>query len=131
MKAQITIESLLIAAIGISLLIIAAVAVSKLSSAQYSIHQNSLIKNQLLQIAQSADEICVLGEGNSRTILLSGYGFRIEATANSKGIIAKKNETVAVANLLCPIEILESDFSSHAYLWNENYNVILSSQPPT
>ena len=91
MRAQITLEALVLAAMGISLLLIASVAIQRLGSAQQDAHSFSLLASHAHAIANSADEICVLGEGNSRVVPLSQYAFEIESGADKKGIILKRD----------------------------------------
>jgi len=129
MRAQITLEALLLAAVGISLLLIASVAVQKLSGVQQDMHAFSLLKNHAQTIANTADEICILGEGNSRTVPLSQYAFELKTGADKKGIILQKDNMQTVAQTMCKIDVRGASFSKTAYLWYEDSQIVVCATP--
>jgi len=128
MRAQITLEALLLFAIGVGLLLISVSAVSKLTDAQNSMHKTATTKQALNSIANYADEICVLGEGNSRTVLLA-YPFVLNSGSDKKGLVVKLQNTRLVAQTKCQVQIKNSNFQKIAYLWYENQNVVISPTP--
>ncbi len=130
MNAQITFESMLVLIIGISMLLIAVVAVNNLQSAQASMYSYSVLKSKVWEIANLADEICVLGAGNSRTVSLARSGYDFSSSPDKKALIAHYNNLEFGSNTLCDIRIEKNkEFNKTVFLWYDNSQVVISSIP--
>ncbi|MFA5108053.1 MAG: hypothetical protein WC492_00800 [Candidatus Micrarchaeia archaeon] len=127
-KGQLTLETLLVCAVALSLLIIAASAVNEMQNSQEGILQKKSLKDGVDMIADYADEICILGEGNSRTVEIAYTKFGI-STDNRK-IIATDGRWNYSRDVLCnPKVIANSKFEKIAYLWYEDGDVKISPNP--
>ncbi|MFH1306259.1 MAG: hypothetical protein ABIH83_01200 [Candidatus Micrarchaeota archaeon] len=134
MKGQLTLEMLVVGALALALLLIAASAVSKIQYAEAMMFERKILQEELHYMAEYADEICILGAGNARTVPLSNTPLNIDASENKKMLIVKLGEWHAVEETACEIKIIENvPFQNTAYLWYEENEdkVILSSEPKT
>ncbi|MFH0927149.1 MAG: hypothetical protein V1822_01070 [Candidatus Micrarchaeota archaeon] len=128
MRAQITLEALLVAAVGLSLLLIAALAINKLSTAQEGAQIALGLQNDAQQLANSADEICSLGEGNARVIPLSRKGEAV--SSGNKNITVFYGGQASSRPALCKVDVrAAAPFGKSAFLWYENSQVVISSEP--
>jgi hypothetical protein len=127
-RAQITLEALLVAAVGLSLLLIAAGALQRLGDAQEGARDSLALSAGAQALANSADEICALGAGNSRIVPLPVGGIFI--SADSYGVNASRGRLFAVRPCLCPLEVRAGDFGHEAFLWHEDSHVVISPNPP-
>jgi hypothetical protein len=128
MNAQITFESMLVLVLGISMLLIAVVAVNNLQNAQASIYSYSVLKSKVWEIANLADEICVLGAGNSRTVSLANSGYDFSTSPDKKALIAHYNNLEFGSNTICDMRIEKNkEFDKTVFLWYDDSQVVISS----
>lgn len=128
-RAQITLETLLLVALGLGILLFSIAMAHKLTDTQIYTYESAIFKRQVLQISQFADEICVLGDGNSRMLRLSGIGFYMDTGLDKKGIVAQRGEIGSVAQTICPLEISGEEFGAVVFLWYEDEKVFISPAP--
>lgn len=117
MKGQLSLEALLLIAISIALLGIALATMNNIRDKQISAVYSRLSQNTLDDIANTADEICVMGGGNSRKVLISQYP--VELRGEKQHLIAKVGGKDRSRNTLC-ISQTDDDgkpYSNVAYLW--------------
>lgn len=115
---QLTFEMLLLLLLSISLLFIAISAITKIKHAHENVYELKVSQMQIERLARLADEVCVMGPGNSRTLRLSqdvGFEPRLES---ERVISAQIGDTEYSKRLLCEAEII-GDFGSFAYVWYE------------
>lgn len=117
MKGQLSLEALLLVAICLALLGIALVTINSIRDKQVSAVYSRLSQNTLDDIANAADEICVMGRGNSRKVLISQYP--VELHGEGQKLIANVGGKNKTRETLC---IVETDgdgkqYSNVAYLW--------------
>ena len=115
MKAQISLETLLVLLFGLALLGAAMVAVNKIGALQSDAAYSSMLQKAADNVASSADEICTLGEGNSRTVQLPKFEIRMKADGGAFAIFAKGAN--ATRRTICPLSLRNGNFTGEIYLW--------------
>jgi hypothetical protein len=136
-KAQVTLELLLVFLIGLSVLFISMSAITRLQGAQGIIFEKKILQDEANEISRYADEICILGEGNSRMVPLAKNVFTIVEGSGGYDIILQSSKNSAYAKTICKISIKpDSKFSTFAYLWHETDSnnepyVMVSPEPKT
>jgi len=116
-KGQLSLEALLLLALSLSLLGIAVFTVNNLQQKQIRTMQQATVKTSLGDIASAADEICVLGQGNSRALPISQYPFRL--SAQGKTLSASLGNWSSTRTLICTPDADGLEFYGTAYLWFE------------
>ena len=116
-SGQITVEAMMLAAIMMSILLIAAFAVSRMQNWEQALFERRIINMQLGDIIRYADEICVLGAGNSRTMSLSPIGFKL--TAYGRTLTASGKNFNISRDALCHVDADIGTYKNRIYLWYE------------
>lgn len=118
-RGQVTAEWLMLALLSLALLGIAATAISSASSAQTGLAERSMLRMEAEEMGHYADEICVMGEGNARTVALAPVAFALAYDDASKNLTifpASRNGWNHSRTVLCPIEANETGYAGRAYL---------------
>jgi hypothetical protein len=116
MRAQVTLEWLMLGLVALSLLAIASVAISRAQSAQTTLAERKILQLQVEELGYYADQICVLGEGNARVVPLSPMGFELNYDAGAKTLNMSKGADSTLRTTLCTIQADADGYSSKAYL---------------
>lgn len=117
-RGQLTLEALLLLALALSLLIIAALAISRLQAGQAGLFARRTMQTELEGIGQYVDEICVLGEGNARTMELSALGINLSTDASGRTLVVQEGAWTAQRAVLCAATVDSSaSLEGTAYLW--------------
>jgi hypothetical protein len=134
-RGQLTFELLLLMLLSFSLLFIAMSAINKISDTQKNVYEQKMIQIQLDRIADSADEVCIMGPGNSRSIKLSeNVLFRPFVNLENSLTVDDSAKFSYSKKLLCDAQI-NGEISKIAYVWYEydeilqEGRVIISSEP--
>ena len=118
-KGQLTFEALLAAACALSLLLIAAAAISKMHEAQNYAFERGIVAKEMDAIANYADEICILGDGNARAVPLAPVRLLLE-NEGDRMLVASLGEWKIKKAIICKARVeAEVPFSQEAYLWHE------------
>ena len=119
MRGQISLEYLIIAIIALSLVSISLFALNKIRSDADKNYDNVKFNSLSQDFFNTVDEICALGNGNSRSILLSlpvfissGYGTSTNYAAVNHGSLSKSNPAG------CEISI-SGDFKNSITIYND------------
>ncbi|VVC02362.1 Uncharacterised protein [uncultured archaeon] len=112
---QVTLEWLMLGVLALTLLLIASAAISRAQSAQTNLAEKRILQLQVQEIGYYADQICVLGEGNTQTVALSPIYFTL---AYSDSVLnMSKGKMSALRKTLCPINVVDADgYKAMAYL---------------
>ncbi len=114
----------MLALLSLALLAIAATAVSRASSAQTSLAERNMLRMEVEEMGHYADEICVMGSGNARTVALAPVGFELGYDSSSKNLtISRKGWNYSRA-VLCAVEPDAADYGQRAYL---HYQLIVDA----
>ncbi len=114
-KGQVTSEYLLISVVSIALIAISLTAVFKIKDDADRSYELLLFKNSVNSIYNTAEDICALGNGNSRKLDIDGP-FSASTDSSSGYVVfiseSKKftKEERIVKNFTC--ELIEGDYSS-------------------
>lgn len=104
--------------IGLCLLLIAAGAISRLEGVQGLVFGKKILQDEANEIVWYADEICILGGGNSRVVPLAKNVFEIEGDEGGMNLRGKNN--IVGKETLCKISVEpDEEFFDYAYLWHE------------
>ena len=115
-RGQLTAEWLMVVLISLTLLGIAAGAVSRASGAQTSLAERNMLRMEVEEMGHYADEICVMGSGNARTVALAPVGFALGYNSSSKNLTISRNGWNYARAVLCQIEANATGYVGRAYL---------------
>ena len=115
-RGQVTAEWLMLVLLSLALLAIAATAISRASSAQTSLAERNMLRMEAEEMGHYADEICVMGEGNTRTVALAPVAFGLGYDDASKNLTISRSGWNYSRTVLCPIEANETGYGGQAYL---------------
>ncbi|MFH1095072.1 MAG: hypothetical protein V1728_02545 [Candidatus Micrarchaeota archaeon] len=138
-RAQLTAEALMLMAITLSILVVAAFSISKMQNWEQSLFEKKVLTSELDGIISYADEICVLGPGNSRVMSLAPVGFTLDGTDHELTLNAAQGSLSMNRESLCNVEPDGNTvYSNKIYLWYDGIstydgrtNVRISPNPPT
>jgi hypothetical protein len=136
MKAQASAEALMAFALGLVLLGIALGAVNSIRESHAKAAHSALLSRAADDVAEYADEICVMGEGNSRMAPLPSFPISFSYSNNS--LLLSSGGAYAERETICPIEVKAENISEKAYLWHDDFpalpgqkpKIILDAKPP-
>lgn len=135
-RGQLTLETLMVALVGLGLLLVAVVALNRIQSGQQTVFEQRMLQTEAGALQAAAEEICVLGEGNARMVPLAPMRQTFEYDAANRRLILNTSRGAAFSKLLCPIELLQPDgYGEKAYLWFERdtysgeLKIRMSNQP--
>jgi hypothetical protein len=155
LRAQASVEWLMLGLLALALLAIAAMAVSRAQTAQTTLAERRILQMEVREMAYYADQICVLGAGNSQVLELAPPAIHLEYDAGAHGLAVWKKarngtetrcadgsmaaycgEDAQFAKTLCAIEVNPADgYGTRAYLYYEAGSnppiVRISNQPPS
>lgn len=138
-RAQLTAEALMLMAITLSILVVAAFSISKMQNWEQSLFEKKVLASELDGIISYADEICVLGPGNSRTMSLAPVEFSLEATDRIVSLTASRSGLTLERESLCNVEPDAQPgvvYRNRIYLWYDGMGgdgrtkVHVSPKPP-
>lgn len=113
---QATAETLMVLAFGIALLAVAISTANSLKSMQEGAAYSGMLRSSISTLAQTADEICILGEGNYRQVPMPQFRIALETDGNLlRG--AYGNYTFSEKSV-CNIEIRGGAFYGVAHMWH-------------
>ncbi len=116
-RGQLTAEWLMLLLLAISLLAIASVAISNASAAQTSLAERNMLRMELEEMGHYADEICVMGAGNARTVALAPVAFNLSYDETSHNLTIRGRNFAYSRTQLCPVELADSNgYADRAYL---------------
>lgn len=115
-RGQVTVEWLMLVLLSLALLAIAATAISRASSAQTTLAERNMLRMQVEEMGHYADEICMMGEGNARTVALAPVAFDLRYEDASKNLIILRNGWNYSRQTLCAIEANLTGYGARAYL---------------
>ena len=125
--------------LALSLLAVAAMAVMRVQSAQSTLAERRILQMEVREMAYYADQLCVLGAGNSQRVELAPPALHLEYNSSAGGLAAWKVGSSAAdtqfSKTLCRIDVNPAEgYGSQAYLYYEagsNPPVVrVSNQPP-
>ena len=124
MRAQASIEWLMLGLLALTLLLVAGGAVMRMQAAQSSLAERRVLQLQVQEMAYYANSICVLGEGNAQRMDLAPLAFELEYNDTAKELeIAGRGGSREGAPVVCPLDINPSDgYGAQAYLYYEPQN---------
>ena len=124
MKAQISLEYLIIALIALGLISISIFALTKIKSNADTTYKNikfKILKDDLFNIV---DEICALGNGNSRSISLSlQLSISSYTRADISFLTISNNKNSASHQTSCEVSI-NGEFENELTIANEDGKII-------
>ena len=143
LRAQASVEWLMLGLLALALLSIAAMAVMRAQSAQTTLAERRILQMEVREMAYYADQICALGAGNSQVVELAPPSIHLEYDAGAHGLVIWKAGANASASpadsqfakTLCKMEVSQPEgYGSRAYLYYEAGSnpaaVRISARPP-
>ncbi len=120
LHGQLTVEALMLGALALSLLIIAALAISRLQAGQADLFSRRTLQTELEGLGRYVDEICVLGEGNARTMALADMPMELQSDAAAGALSVGRGSWKESRKTICPVEVDHgAAYGATAYLWYE------------
>lgn len=115
-RGQVTAEWLMLILLSLVLLAVAAAAISRASSAQTSLAERSMLRMEAEEMGHYADEICVMGEGNARTVALAPVAFELGYDSSSKDLTISRDGWNYSRSVICAVEPDAANYTQRAYL---------------
>lgn len=107
MKAQLSLELLLITALALAMLSVSLLSLSSLvQNADKKITQSDA-QNALSRLAFAADDVCIMGEGNVRLVQTSLEKFRLKYEEGNLSLFYKNS--LVSKRTRCEIEVAEGE----------------------
>lgn len=129
LKGQISLEALLLLALSLALLGIAFVAVNSVRNAQENTAHSALLSQAADALASTADEICVMGESNSRSLPMPKIALHIDAAGNGRTLVLSAFGKNASSEMMCPAEVRGGIINGKAYLWFDDSPALPGKMP--
>lgn len=121
MKAQISIEYLLLSVVALALLAISIGALLNITKDAEKTQGLLLLKNDAEGIYYSMQEVCAMGNGNIRTILISQ---NIYLKSSSKYLSISNRWASIPKNLSCECKV-DGWFEGNVIIGNDNGNIFV------
>jgi len=107
MKGQVTLEYLILGAIGLSLILVSLVSLSSISKSFGEGRNILAFKDDVNRLYHAMSEVCILGSGNRRIVLIHGTihvqkNGDVVVFENVDGALSEKNRIVK--KLICSVE---------------------------
>ncbi len=123
MRGQVTAEYLLLVAVGISLLAVSLVALTSIKGAEAQVYAREKARIIAGDIASIGNEICALGDGNSRAYALE----KAELGCEGKTVTASVSGASANASISdCEIEC-GGEYSGEIMIRNSHGKVLIGA----
>jgi hypothetical protein len=78
--------------------------------------ERNILRMEAEEMGHYADEICVMGDGNARTVALAPVAFGLNYDGTSRNLTISRNGWNYSRTVLCPIEADETGYGGRAYL---------------
>ncbi len=122
MRGQVTSEYLLLVAIGIALIGVSLVALSSIRGAEETVFAREKARVAALDISSVGNEVCALGDGNSRAYSLESAWIRCSGNSVSVSISGASAEA-EVSD--CLVECDEGEYSGEIQIRNSRGKVTI------
>jgi len=113
MKAQITVEYLLLSSIALVLISFSIIALANIKDRSEKAYDAILFKSSVSELANSIGEVCALGNGNKQAVYLK-RNMSIEGGASSSGFYAVFTDAISglsiVENTFCEVNDLTNAY---------------------
>ncbi len=106
----------MLALLALSLLAIAATAITHASGAQTDLAERNILRMEAEEMGHYADEICVMGEGNARSVALAPVEFVLSYDDLSKNLTISRKGWNYSRTVLCAVEADAGNYTQRAYL---------------
>jgi len=131
-RGQLTFEALLAGAMALALLLIATAAIAKMHEAQNYAFERGIVAKEMDAIANYADEICILGDGNARAVPLAPVRLLL-MVEGERMLVASSGDWQIKRAVICRARVeAGAPFSKEAFLWHEREGeepvVVISSE---
>ena len=123
MRGQVTAEYLLLVALGISLLAVSLFALTSIKGAEAQVYAREKARIIANDISSIGNEICALGDGNSRAYSLENAGIRCEGNIVTVSVSgASANASISDCEIECGVE-----YSGEIRMRNSHGKVIIEA----
>ena len=121
MRGQLSLEYLLLALVSLSLISVSVLALGRIKQSSEEGFDAYKLKSSAEAFSESADELCAMGYGNSRTLHL--YGLSVASQETEEGWLARFSDgkNSIVKKTLC--EISDGDYAGEIEI--ENYEGVI------
>lgn len=128
MKAQLSLEYLLLTVVVLGVLFFAASGLSKINNTASFTVDSYKFRSDAQNIFNKIDEVCILGNGNRFSIYLSSKFNALYPEINSRNIVGFNSGGVYLERKLkCPVNLYSNPVYGEAKIDNTNGIVELSS----
>ena len=111
-KGQITVEYMVLTLVVLSMLSISIAMLIQINNTAHQAVDNLTFRKSALDVQATIDEVCALGEGNSREIIVK-TGMSVKKNNDAELIFTDKKSNQSLAlNITCPERIDESDINA-------------------
>lgn len=125
MRGQLSLEFLLVFAIFLALLLVSLSAISKIREVEEQQIAKRFANLMLADIANAVDEVCILGDGNSRNVRGEIGEFELELVGKRELELRVKGGSTR-KSIMCDAELLNGSFSGGAFVENEKGKIYVS-----
>lgn len=111
-KGQITVEYMVLTLVVLSMLSISIAMLIQINNTAHQAVDNLTFRKSALDVQATIDEVCALGEGNSREIIVK-TGMSVKKNNDAELIFTDKKSNQSLAlNITCPENIYGSDINA-------------------
>lgn len=123
MRGQVSAEYLLLVAVGISLLAVSLFALTSIRGAETQVYAREKARMVAYDVSSIGNEICALGDGNSRVYPLERVGMSCSGNMISVSVSgASANSTVSDCEVEC-----NGDYSGEIRIRNAHGKVLIGA----
>ena len=132
-RGQVSLEFLIVFSIFLSLLVVAVAAMVHLKNNSDDTFADSLAILASNDLSAAVNNVCVLGEGNSRAVDagINGFSLEYDGTNGQKTLavkyIYKNKEHSAVQKVKCPVVADESEYDRNIVVSYDSGNVVVTN----
>ncbi len=118
-KGQLSLEFLIVFTIFLALLVVSLSAIAKIKQVQDREIEKKFAELAASDIANTIDEVCILGEGNSRVVGTNLNEFELFSTEEKEIQIEYQGSSIS-RDTMCDFEIEKSVFHGQVAVSNSN-----------
>jgi len=122
-KGQITVEYMVLTLVVLSMLSISIAMLIQINNTAHQAVDNLTFRKSALDVQATIDEVCALGEGNSREIIVK-TGMNVKKNNAELIFTDKKSNQSLALNITCPERIDEFDINAGKVMISNTKNGI-------